>query len=316
MDELKSIRAFVKIVEAGSFAEAARQTGIANSVMTKRINQLEEHMEIELLQRSTRRLSITDTGASFYERCVRLLNDLDSAKAEASSMEWGLTGMFRVSCISSFTAPYLADDLCSFQAEHPNLRIELQQHDRFCDPVQEGFDVCLQPAGKPGSILDAVEVLPLRRVIVASKEYAARHGLPQTPDELSQHRNALNNHVSPDYAIGFVRDGEVQSVPIDPVILTNTIWLLRAAVLQGECLAMMPVFFIEKELISGDMVAVLPSYQVQGTSLMAYYRKSQFVPMKVRIFVNHLRRKYGSAPPWEQRLLTALPELAGALGKA
>ena len=316
MDELKSIRAFVKVVEAGSFAEAARQTSTAKSVMTKRINQLEESMEMELLQRSTRRLSVTDTGANFYERCVRILNDLDGAKAAVSSMEWGLTGKFRVSCISSFTAPYLADDLCEFQNKNPNLQIELQQHDRFCDPVQEGFDVCLHPGKQPSGILEAVEVLPLRRVIVASPAYVAQQGIPTNPSELSTHRIALNNHVTPDSRINVIHNGEVTPVAISPVILTNTVWMLRAAVLQSECLAMMPVFFIEKDLIAGEMIPVLPSMQIQSTSLMAYYRKSQFVPMKVRIFINELSRKYGDFPPWERRLLEALPGLAGALERS
>lgn len=315
MDELKSIRAFVKVVEAGSFVEAARQTGTAKSVISKRINQLEEHMEMELLQRSTRRLSITDTGANFYERCLRILNDLDGAKAAVSSMEWGLTGKFRVSCISSFTASYLADDLCSFQAEHPNLHIELQQHDRFCDPVQEGFDVCLQPGGVPGGILEAVEILTIDRMIVASQAYVDRYGMPETPSDLPKHRIALNNHVSPEYRINFLHNGEIESIPIEPIYLTNTIWLLRSAVLQGECIAMMPVFFIENELISGEMFPVLSSIEIQSASLMAYYRKSQFVPMKVRIFVNELRRKYSGATPWKSRILAERPELAGSIGK-
>ena len=112
MDELKSIRSFVKVVEAGSFAEAARQEGIAKSVITKRINQLESHMEMELLQRSTRKMSLTDTGANFYERCVKIVGDLDNAKSAVSTMEWGLSGTFRVSCISSFTSVCLAQDLC------------------------------------------------------------------------------------------------------------------------------------------------------------------------------------------------------------
>ena len=315
MDELKSIRAFVKVVEAGSFTKAARQAGLAKSVITKRIKQLEEYMELELLQRSTRRLSVTDTGASFYEQCVRILNDLDGAKAAVSSMEWGLTGKFRVSCISSFTAPYLANDLCEFQAKHPNLQIELQQHDRFCDPVQEGFDVCLQAGGVPSGILEAVEIFPIRRIIVASPDYVTQHGNPTTPAELSTHRIALNNHVTPDYRVNFVQPDGVAPVSVAPVLLTNTISLLHAAVLQSDCLAMMPVFFIEKELISGEMIPIFPSIPIQGTSLMAYYRKSQFVPMKVRIFINELSRKYGGIPPWERRLLEALPVLAGALGQ-
>jgi DNA-binding transcriptional LysR family regulator len=108
-------------------------------------------------------------------------------------VEWGLTGTFRVSCISSLASLYLAKDLCEFQVEHPELKVELQQHDRFCDPVQEGFDVCLQVnRNKPNSVLEKVDLLPLRRLIVATPGYLKKHGTPLKPEDLAQHRYAHN----------------------------------------------------------------------------------------------------------------------------
>ena len=310
MNELESMRAFVKVVEAGSFAEAARQTGTSKSVMTKRVNQLEALLQLELLQRSTRRLDITDTGTNFYERCVRLLAELDNAKSAVSSIEWGLSGTFRVSCISSFTAAYLADDLCEFQASHPNLQIELHQHDRICDPVQEGFDVCLQPTITPNATIEEHDVLTLKRLVVATPDYVEKHGMPEKPADLRAHRFAYNTHIQPDCSIMFEGKHKATKIQVKPVMLTNTVWLLRSAVLQGDCLARMPVFFIEKELTSGKLVPILPQYRIEGTKLTAYYRKSQFVPLKIRIFLNFLRQKYGQYPPWEQRLVKECPELA------
>ena len=309
MDELKSIRSFIKVVDAGSFAEAARQEGIAKSVITKRINQLESHMEMELLQRSTRKMSLTDTGASFYERCVRIVGDLDSAKSAVSTMEWGLTGKFRVSCISSFTATCLAQDLCEFGREHPGLSIDFQQHDRFCDPVNEGFDVCVQTGSPPTGVLEATEIMPVRRLLVASPDYIEKFGIPTTPAELVDHRFALNNYVTPELKVNLIKQGQTTEIPIEPVILANNIWMLHAAVTGGDCISMMPVFFIEKEVMSGALVPLLTDYNVRNTSLRAYYRHSQYVPMKVRIFVNFLRRKYGELPPWDQRLQERMPEL-------
>lgn len=314
MNELNSLRAFVKVVEVGSFAEASRQMGTSKSVITKRVNQLEEHLQLELLQRSTRRLSITDTGSALYERCVHILADLDEAKAEVSSVEWGLSGTFRVSCVSSFTAKYLAKDLCEFQQEHPGLQIEMQQHDRICDPVQEGFDVCLQPNAPQRDIIEVVDILPLRRMIVATPEYLARHGNPTSHKALIDHRFAHNSHVQPDYSINF-RDGKRKiQAPFKPVVLGNTVWQLRAAVLWGDCMAMMPAFFIEKELANGELVPVLPNLRVESATLSAYFRKTPFVPMKIRIFLNFLKRRYSDLPPWEQRLLKAKPELSSLLG--
>lgn len=314
MNELECIRAFVKVVEVGSFTEAARQSGTVKSVITKRVNQLETHLELLLLQRSTRRLTITDAGADFYERAVHLLAELDQAKAAVSSVEWGLTGNFRVSCIPSFTATYLADDLCDFRQEHPDLTIELQQHGRFCDPVQEGFDVCLQAGSSNSGILEKVDILPLRRVIVATPGYLARFGESLEPDDLKQHAFAHNNHVEPDCVVPLQLGGRRVEIPIKPSLLTNSTWMLRATVLRGEHMALMPVFFIEKELTEGLLVPVLPTIRVDCPQLSAFYRRSDYVPMKVRIFINFLKQKYGDVPVWEQRIVDKCPALSGVLG--
>jgi len=314
MNELECIRAFVKVVEVGSFAEAARQTDTVKSVITKRVNQLEEHLELQLLQRSTRKLTITDGGADFYERAVSVLSQLDQAKAAVSSVEWGLTGTLKVSCISSFISCYLAKDLCEFQREHPELRVELQQHDRFCDPVQEGFDLCLQISKNLSNVLEKTDLFPVRRLLVATPGYLKKHGTPLTPEDLSQHRYAHNNYIESDYEIHFVQPKGIKGIKIKPEILTNTIWMVHAAVMSEEYMALMPAFFIEDELTSGTLIPVLPNTQIKSPIMSAYYRRSSFVPMKVRIFVNFLRRKYAETPPWDQRILMKRPELSVALG--
>ncbi|MEH6517110.1 MAG: LysR substrate-binding domain-containing protein [Halioglobus sp.] len=314
MNELECIRAFVKVAEVGSFAEASRQTNTAKSVVTKRVSQLEEHLELQLLQRSTRKLSLTDGGADFFERAVILLGQLDQAKAAVSAAEWGLTGNLKVSCISSFAAHYLAKDLCEFQEEHPGLCVELQQHDRFCDPVQEGFDVCLQISKDLSNVLEKVELFRVQRVIVATPAYLKEYGTPSTPEEFAQHRHVHNNYVNSSCELNFVHPKRTNTIKLKPEILTNTISMIHAAVMSDRYIALMPVFFIEKELINGDLIPVLSNYQVESPTLSAYYRPSSFVSMKVRILINFLRRKYGDHPPWEQRLLEKCPELSVALG--
>ena len=298
----------------GSFAEAARQIGTAKSVITTRVNQLEEHLQLELLHRSTRKLSTTDTGLDYYQRCVRILSDLDEAKSAVSSIEWGLTGTFRVSCISSFSAAYLTDDICNFRTEHPDLNIELYVHDRFCDPVHEGFDLSLQPSGINRDILETVELLPMRRFVVATPEYISKYGMPSKPEDIMQHQIAHNSYVAPENKIQFEKDRKTIPVEFQPAIMGNSIWLIHSAVMQGDCMGMMPIFFIEKELISGQLVPILPDYRIEHPVLSAYYRKTAFVPMKVKIFLNDLRKKYGEFPPWERRLAEQRPELEKVLG--
>lgn len=309
MNELQCIRAFIRVVDAGSFAEAARQIGTAKSVLTKRVNQLEDEMQLELLHRSTRKLTLTDTGADFYQRCARIVSELDEAKSAVKSIEWALSGVLRVSCISSFTATYLAHALCDFQQEHPELQIELQQHDRVCDPVQEGYDLSIQPAASHSGIIESVEIFPIRRLVVATPSYLEKHGRPESFDALREHRFAHNSHVQPHPNIPFVDAGPASPATIRPVVLTNTIWMLEAAVLSGECMALMPTFFVEKRLLSGEFLAVLPEHRIQTIGLDAWYRRTPFIPMKIRILLNFLKQRFGKFPPWEKRLLQAMPEL-------
>ncbi len=316
MNELECMRTFVKVVEAGSFAEAARQTDTVKSVIAKRVNQLEEHLELQLLQRSTRRLTVTDAGTEYYERCVHVLAEIEQAKAAVHSTEWALSGTFRVSCNSSVIAAFLAKDLCEFRTQHPELQIELRQHDRFCDPVQEGYDVSVQPTSIPPGTLQKTELFPARRVIVATPEYLEHYGRPEQLEDLKNHCLAHNDHVEPDCTLRFEREGKPETVIIKPVVRTNTIYMLHAEIMQHKSMAMMPVFFIENELISGQLVPVLTNYAVSSAAICAYYRKSSFVPMKVRIFMNFLRNKYGNFPPWEQRLLVKHPEYASLLGRS
>ncbi len=315
MNELECIRTFVKVVEVGSFAEASRQFGTVKSVITKRVNQLEDHLELQLLQRSTRKLTLTDGGADFYERAVQVLGQLEQAKAAVSSVEWGLTGTIRVSCISSFASCYLAKDLCEFQEQHPDLCVELQQHDRFCDPVQEGFDVCLQVGNHNSNALEKVDLFPVTRLLVATPNYLQKYGMPSTPEDLTQHKHALNNYVNSDCEFNFVGPNKrTKSIKFKPLILANTIWMIHAAVMSDRFMSVMPTFFIEKEIANGELITVLPNTRVESAVLSAYYGRSAFVPMKVRILINFLERKYGKCPPWDRLLLEKCPELAVALG--
>ena len=263
MNELECMRTFVKVAEVGSFAEAARQLGSGKSLITRRINQLEDHLELQLFQRSTRKLTITEGGEAFYQRCRHILADLDQAKSDVSKLEWSLGGTFRVSCVSSFTQVCLANDLCEFQLEHPDLQVDLRQHDRYCDPVQEGFDLSIQPTGQHSEILEEVDIVPLKRFIVGSPAYLEKYGCPGEPEDLKNHRLAHNNHVQPQFDIRFERGNKVQSASFKPLMLSNTISLLHAAVKKGDCLAMMPAFFIEEEIMSGEFVPILTDYRVE-----------------------------------------------------
>ena len=235
MDELAGIRRFVRVVEGGSFVAAARRLGLSKSVITKRVRELEELLKAQLLVRSTRRLTLTDAGASYFERCVRIVAELDEAQSAVRSLTVGLTGTLRISCIASFLAHQLARDVCRFQQQHPDLVVELHHNDRIYDPIQEGYDVCIQPADVGGEGIVRQQVVPLRRLLVATPDYFMRHGRPSHPNDLVAHRCAHNNYILPLSDITFTGpDGIVRIPPVRPIVLSNSIWMIREAALSGH----------------------------------------------------------------------------------
>ena len=310
MDELNSMRAFVNVVEAGSFAGAARLMGISPSVITKRINQLEDHLDAELLRRSTRKLTITDMGAAYYERCSRILSEIDEARCAVNTMNFGLDGMFRISCTGSFASRYMVHDVCDFQLQHPQLRIDFRHNDHVYDPIAEGFDLCVQPRDILNDAITKRPIAQLHRLLIATPEYLRSHGTPKDPGDLANHRIAFNNFVTPEIVVNLTRDDTTESVSINPVLLTNSIWLLKAAVLKGECVSLIPIFYFADELAAGTVVPVLEDYRLPQAELSAYYRRSHHVPMKIRSFLNFIIVRYQPNPPWLAPIIERTPQLA------
>ena len=278
MDELAAIRMFVHVVEGGSFAAAARRLGVSKSVITKRVKELEGRLKAQLLVRSTRRLTPTDAGASYFERCMRIVAELDEAQAAVHSLTVGLTGTLRISCIASFLAHQLARDVCHFQRRHPELMVELHHNDRIYDPIQEGYDICIQPSDVGGGDIIRQPIVPLRRLMVAAPDYFERYGRPRHPEELTHHRCAHNNYILPIADITFMGpSGPVRIPPLRPVVLSNSIWMIREAALTGDCVAILPIYAIVNELRGG---ALMPAFD-STTGRSGGMRTGPDGPMKV-----------------------------------
>jgi DNA-binding transcriptional LysR family regulator len=313
MDEFASIRVFVRVVECGSFAAAGRLLGVSKSVITKRVSQLENRLASQLLVRSTRRLTLTDAGTAYYERCTRILADLEDAHDEVSSRNRGLVGSLRVSCIASFTASQLSADLCQFQLAHPQLTLELHHNDRVYDPIQENYDVSIQTIDVQGGSIIRRPITTLRRVLVTTPEYLRKTGPITDPSQLLARRIAHNNFISPGSEIRMTGPDGPVDVPIRPTILSNSIWMIRDAVMHGECIGILPIYFVLDELCRGELVPVLPDHGVPAATLSAYYRRSAHVPIKLRTLLDFLVDRYRGNPPWEHALRTARPDLAETL---
>jgi DNA-binding transcriptional LysR family regulator len=253
---------------------------------------------------------LTDAGASYFERCVRIVAELDDAQSAVRSLTVGLTGTLRVSCIASFLAHELCRDVCRFQQQHPDLIVELHHNDRIYDPIQEGYDICIQPSDVGGEGIVRQPIVPLRRLLVAAPDYFERHGRPNHPDELVSHRCAHNNYILPIADITFAGPGgPVRIPPIRPIVLSNSIWMIREAALSGDCVAILPVYSIVEELRNGALLPVFDDFRVGAAMLNAFYRRSPRLPAKVRMLLKYLSEQYGGEPPWEQRLFRDRPHL-------
>ena len=219
------------------------------------------------------------------------------------SLTVGLTGSLRVSCIASFLAHQLSRDVCRFQQQHPELIVELHHNDRVYDPIQERYDISIQPSDVGGENIVRQPIVPLRRLLVAAPDYFERHGRPRHPDQLISHRCAHNNYILPIADLVFNGpSGPVRIPPIRPIVLSNSIWMIREAAVSGDCVAILPVYSIVDELRSGALLPVFEDFRIDAAVLNAFYRRSPQVPAKVRMLLKYLKDQYDSEPPWERRL--------------
>jgi DNA-binding transcriptional LysR family regulator len=302
MDELASLRAFVRVAETGSFSAAGRLLQVSKSVITKRVSDLENRLNAQLLTRSTRRVALTDEGAAYFERAARIIGDLEDAATEITSRTVGLTGTLRVSCIASFLARQLCRDLRAFQHEHPALSMEVLHNDRVYDPIREGYDLCIQPSDVSGDSIVKRQLVSIRRLLVATPAFLERHGRVALPDDLGAYRFAHNNFIQPGSILNLNGPQGPLQIPIRPVVLSNSIWMIREAVLHGDCVGILPTYFIVEELGAGALVPILENFQVPPVVLSGFYRHSPHIPLKVRLLLKFLLEQYKDLPPWERAL--------------
>jgi DNA-binding transcriptional LysR family regulator len=270
MDELASIRIFVRVVACGGFAAAARQLGLSKSVITKRIGHLEHRLRTELFVRLSRKVSLTEAGASYFERCARIVAEVEEAEAAVRGMTTSLNGVLRITCMGSFLAARICGDACRFQKLHPELTIELHHNDRSYDPIHEGYDICLQTSDIAGENILRKPVVELKRALVATPAFLRRYGVPGHPDALAEYRWTHNNIVLPLQNLLFEsRTGIHRAPPLKPVIMTNNIWTLREAAVSGDCMGILPLFFITEDLRRGTLVPVLGDYRVPPAMVRA-----------------------------------------------
>jgi DNA-binding transcriptional LysR family regulator len=285
MDRMTSIATFVKIAEAGGFAAAARKLGVSASTVTTQIQDLEDRLGVRLLNRSTRKVSLTDIGRAYYERCMHILADMEDADNAVHAMDAKPSGVLHLNVslsIPLFVGPVITE----FTSLYPDVKVNMTMSDRIVDLVQEGIDLAITTMPVPNSNLVMRRVGSFRLLVCASPNYIARHGVPRDPDDLVNH-NCMKYSFSPwgnEWRFKSP-DGE-RKVNVTGNMEANSGNALRLAGALGQGLIWMPDFLVRDDIRTGKLVPVLTEFSCPGQPINAVYPHRQHLATNVRSFLD------------------------------
>ncbi|MFO1314709.1 MAG: LysR family transcriptional regulator [Burkholderiales bacterium] len=298
MDRFHAIEAFVRVVEAGSFARAADRLDVSVSSVSRQVAELEAHLDARLLNRTTRRLSLTEAGRAFHERCVQLLADLEEAEATAGAGTAVPRGTLRVSASVTFGAAHLAPAAAAFMARHPDMRLDVELSDRAVDLVDEGFDAAVRIGAVGGQNLVGRRVGTTQLVCCAAPAYVARHGEPRTPEDLARHACLLYEYAPQrdQWTFADGKGGEYRVRVAGPVH-ANSGAFLAALAAAGVGIAYEPDFIVGADLRAGRLVPLLRGFLSAASPIHVVYPSRRHLSAKVRAFAEFLQVRFAQ-PAW------------------
>ncbi|AGK59345.1 LysR family transcriptional regulator [Hyphomicrobium denitrificans 1NES1] len=299
MDKLESMGAFVKVVASGSYAEAARRLGLTRSAVSKAVMELEQQLGARLLDRTTRHVTPTEAGLAYYERCIAILAQVDETEAQISRLHDEPKGVLKINAPMSFGTLYLGDAVADFMIRYGDLKVELTLTDRFIDPLEEGVDVTVRIGALVDSSLIARRISPARVVIVASPDYLKKHGTPQNPAELANHRCLSYGHTTSMQRWHLKENDRPISVSIGSCLSSNNGDALRDAAVKGIGIAQLPTFIVGKDIAENRLQVVLPDYEPDDLTIHALYAPNRYLAAKTRVFIDFLVDRFGKTPSWD-----------------
>ncbi len=299
MDLLTRMRAFAHVAEERSFTAAAERLGISRGMATRYVAQLEEHLGARLLNRTTRRVSLTEAGTAYFERCTQLLADLDEAEAAASSHVAEARGTLRVTCALAFGVRYVAPLVGDYLRSHPRVTVDLSFNDRTVDIVEEGYDLAIRIGTLASSSLAARRLGSVRMLVCAAPAYWRERGKPSTPEELAGHDALHYTYSSTSDEWRFVDpSGASRNVRIRHRLRTNNGESLLRAAASGIGVVQLPSFLVRDALARGELEAALEEFCAPELGIHAVYAARRLLAAKVRSFVDFLADRFAGAS-WE-----------------
>jgi DNA-binding transcriptional LysR family regulator len=298
MDKFEALRAFVEVSDEGGFAAAARELGTSRSAISRLIAALEDQLGVQLLNRTTRKTALTESGATYLERARIILSELNEAERLVADLQTEPSGALRINGPMTFGTMYLADAVAEFMVLYPQLTVNLVLNDRFVDPMEEGFDLTVRIANLPDSNLIARRVAPIHLTMAASPAYLDAHSRPRVPSDLRQHKVLHYGAMEGPVVWKLTGSGGQEAVQVDAAMCSNNGEVLRAAALRGLGIVRTPRFVVAEDLRNGSLVPVLEGFEPPSPALYCVYPPNRFLPGKVRQFIDFLVQKYSRHQPW------------------
>ncbi|ABI40671.1 transcriptional regulator, LysR family [Shewanella sp. MR-4] len=291
MDHFSALPIFVTVVECGSFSAAGQKLGLSKSAISKRITQLEQHLGIQLLQRTTRSLSLTDAGARYFEYIRPAVQLTQEGLDAISELQQTPKGNLRISVPMVFGRLYIAPLIAEFLKRYPDIQLQMQMDDKTTDLIAGGFDLAIRIGELPDSSLITRKIAPCLSVICASPAYLAQHGSPMVPRELTQHNCLFYSYFQDGVEWSFQSPNGMQRIQPKGNYQVNNSDAIHRACLDGLGIANLPLFIVESDLQAGRLQTILTNFLLPEHGIYAVYPQRKYLPTKVKVLIDFLRDK-------------------------
>ncbi len=300
MDKLISMRVFARVAKLGSFSAAAEDLDISKAMASKHITALENTLGVRLLNRTTRKISLTEVGAAYRERVKLILAEIEETELSVSHLNTEPRGTLKMMAPPSFGAFHLSRAAADFMDEYPDINVELILSDREADLAEEGLDLSFHLGELSDSSLIARKIASARMVVCASPEYLEKHGVPATPEDLVDHTCLLFTARFPVNEWSFKRGEESLSIKVSGCMKSNVAEALRVGAIKGLGLIQHPTYMVGEDIKLGRLQVVLEEFESAERPIYLMYLHRQHLSAKVRTFVDYLQKRFQPMPYWDK----------------
>lgn len=303
MNKLLCMQAFVSVVQAKGFSNAARKSTLTKALLSKYVAQLENELGLRLLQRTTRHVSPTEAGRAYYERCIPLLEELEELESTVHDIQTEPSGELKISAPTSFAELHLMKVVSNFSKLYPKILITMELTDRMVDIVEEGVDLALRIGHLADSTLVASRISTIHTVAYASPEYLKQFGEPEVPEDLADHQCIIDTNFKENGRWTFSQGGKKTSINVHGSHIVNSAIGARELVIEHNGISLSPIFVVADEIKAGRLKIILRNYEIDTYALFAVYSHRRYLSAKTRLFINILKEYFSSISDWNKGAL-------------